>query len=63
MVILPGLGNSGADYDDLVVDLGSHGINAHTVPVERYDWLRNAAGLRYLEYWQGKLAPRPTVDW
>lgn len=24
---------------------------------------RNAAGLRYKEYWSGNLAPRPTVDW
>ena len=25
--------------------------------------LRNAAGLRQLEYWTGKLQPRPVVDW
>lgn len=31
--------------------------------VTRPDWLRNAAGLRQLEYWTGKLEPRPTVDW
>jgi hypothetical protein len=31
--------------------------------VTRLDWLRNAAGLRQVEYWTGKLQPRPTVDW
>lgn len=31
--------------------------------VTRLDWLRNAAGLRQIEYWTGKLQPRPTVDW
>jgi hypothetical protein len=31
--------------------------------VTRLDWLRNAAGLRQVEYWTGKLEPRPTVDW
>ena len=24
---------------------------------------RNAAGLRYPEYWSGRLTPRPTVNW
>ena len=31
--------------------------------VIRPDWLRNAAGLTSLSYWQGTLEPRPTVDW
>ncbi len=31
--------------------------------VTRPDWLRNAAGLRQIEYWTGTLEPRPTVDW
>lgn len=34
-----------------------------TARVSRPDWLRNAAGLRYVNYWRGTLQPRPTVNW
>lgn len=63
VVILPGLGNASNDYDDLVEDLEASGLTTKVVPVQRYDWLRNAAGLRDVKYWQGMLTPRPTVDW
>lgn len=62
-MILPGLGNSAQDYNDLMEDLEGLGLSARVVPVQRYDWLRNAAGLRDIKYWQGTLSPRPTVDW
>lgn len=63
VVVLPGLGNASGDYSQLMEDLEGMGLRASAVPVQRYDWLRNAAGLRDPKYWQGKLAPRPTVDW
>jgi hypothetical protein len=70
-VILPGLGNSGADYDELVADLlqkaGEKGEEASlyvtTVDVARIDWLRNAAGVLDGNYWRGTLQPRPFIDW
>lgn len=62
-MVLPGLGNAANDYDELVEDLEDMGLRTQVVPVQRYDWLRNAAGLRDPKYWEGTLAPRPTVDW
>ncbi|KAG2496478.1 hypothetical protein HYH03_005304 [Edaphochlamys debaryana] len=32
-------------------------------PVSRLDWSRNAAALTDPSWWQGKLKPRPAVDW
>lgn len=63
MVILPGLGNNSKDYAALVEQLQQRGLHVEVAPVNRLDWARNAAGLRYPEYWQGNLKPRPTVDW
>ena len=63
VVILPGLGNCSEDYDDFASELESRGFSATVAKVIRPDWLRNAAGLTSLSYWQGTLEPRPTVDW
>lgn len=63
VVILPGLGNSSEDYAEFVLELESRGFSATVAKVIRPDWLRNAAGLTSLSYWQGTLEPRPTVDW
>jgi pimeloyl-ACP methyl ester carboxylesterase len=65
VVILPGLGNNAADYDDLVCQLiENYGHPAVEVAsVTRLDWLRNARGLTDPNYWRGTLSPRPTVDW
>lgn len=62
-MVLPGLGNAAQDYSDLVEDLENMGLRTSVVPVQRHDWLRNAAGLRDPKYWQGTFAPRPTVNW
>eukprot|EP01023_Acetabularia_acetabulum_P004235 TRINITY_DN11768_c0_g1_i1.p1 TRINITY_DN11768_c0_g1~~TRINITY_DN11768_c0_g1_i1.p1 ORF type:complete len:303 (-),score=41.95 TRINITY_DN11768_c0_g1_i1:160-1068(-) len=64
VVILPGLGNNSQDYQQFCELLQTRiDGSVHTVPVERWDWLRNAAGLRYGSYWQGTLTPQPTVNW
>jgi predicted alpha/beta hydrolase len=63
VVVLPGLGNNSKDYAGLAEQLQQRGLHVEVAPVARLDWARNAAGLRYREYWQGTLAPRPTVDW
>lgn len=43
--------------------LEERGLHVQTAAVTRADWLRNAAGLRQIEYWKGTLQPRPVVDW
>ena len=64
VVILPGLGNSSADYSKFSELLeGKYGCDVEVAPVARLDWGRNAAGLTDVRYWQGNLPPRPTVDW
>ena len=63
VVILPGLGNCSEDYDEFAAELETRGFSATVAKVIRPDWLRNAAGLTSLAYWQGTLEPRPTVDW
>ena len=63
VVVLPGLGNCTEDYDAFAAELESRGFSATVATVGRPDWLRNAAGLTQLAYWQGTLEPRPTVDW
>jgi pimeloyl-ACP methyl ester carboxylesterase len=63
-VILPGLGNSAADYykfAELLQD--EYECDVEVADVARVDWLRNAAGLTDVRYWKGTLPPRPTVDW
>eukprot|EP00884_Botryococcus_braunii_P005659 jgi/Botrbrau1/15094/Bobra.0255s0007.1 len=63
VVILPGLGNSEADYAPLATALKSRGLAADIAAVRRIDWLRNALGLADINYWKGTLKPRPVVDW
>ncbi|CAM6091520.1 unnamed protein product [Calypogeia fissa] len=62
-VILPGLGNSSADYDVLVQSLEAMEVPCTVVQVARVDWLRNAAGLLDGDYWRGRLRPRPVLNW
>ena len=53
VIILPGLGNCAADYDDLVANLvekatqetSDSPLRVSVLPVARIDWLRNALGL------------------
>ena len=63
VLILPGLGNSKADYSDLADALRERDFEPVVADVARVDWLRNAAGLTDMAYWKGTLKPRPTVDW
>ena len=65
VVILPGLGNNSKDYAQLAGLLqqqraGGGRLHVEVAGVERLDWGRNAAGLRYGDYWKGTLKPRPT---
>lgn len=64
VVILPGLGNNSADYDELKDLLHQeYDFNVQVTDVSRLDWARNAKGLLDSNYWKGTLSPRPTVDW
>jgi len=63
VVILPGLANSADDYADMSECLAKRGFTVSTVPIERQDWLRNAAGVADIRWWQGVLEPRPVLDW
>lgn len=64
VIILPGLGNNAADYDNLAEILRTdHNLHVEVAPVSRLDWARNASGLLDTAYWRGTLKPRPTVDW
>ena len=63
MLVLPGLGNSAADYADLAAKLRARGLAVAVAPVERYDWARNALALADPNWWRGTLKPRPAVDW
>lgn len=64
VVILPGLGNNAADYEDLKYLLTrEYEYNVQVTDVSRLDWARNALGLLDSNYWSGTLNPRPTVDW
>ncbi|KAK9827302.1 hypothetical protein WJX81_002605 [Elliptochloris bilobata] len=63
VVLLPGLGNSAADYNALAASLKERGLIVETAEVSRLDWARNAAGLTDVNWWRGTLSPRPTVDW
>lgn len=63
VLLLPGLGNSAGDYGGLKTKLEERGFVVEVAPVQRIDWLRNAAGLKDSRYWRGTLQPRPTVDW
>lgn len=62
--MLPGLGNSSADYHAFAELLQEkYNCDVEIAQVARIDWARNAAGLTDPNYWQGTLSPRPTVDW
>jgi predicted dienelactone hydrolase len=63
VVILPGLGNSAADYADLADSLRARGLAVRVADVARLDWGRNALALRDPAWWRGALKPRPAVDW
>eukprot|EP00892_Ulva_mutabilis_P010479 jgi/Ulvmu1/7803/UM004_0032.1 len=64
VVMLPGLGNSSADYGKFAEVLqDKYNCDVEIAEVARIDWARNAAGLTDARYWQGTLSPRPTVDW
>lgn len=64
VVLLPGLGNSSADYHKFAELLQEkYSCDVEIAQVSRIDWARNAAGLTDPKYWQGTLSPRPTVDW
>lgn len=63
VLLLPGLGNNAADYDDLAARLRSMGMAVQVAPVARIDWSRNALALTDINWWRGTLKPRPAVDW
>lgn len=63
VLILPGLGNNAADYNDLADLLRGRGLAVATAGVARPDWSRNAAALTDGDWWRGTLKPRPAVDW
>jgi hypothetical protein len=63
VLILPGLGNNSADYDDLAAKLRAMGAAVEVASVSRPDWSRNAAALTDGNWWRGTLKPRPAVDW
>ncbi|KAH7387755.1 hypothetical protein KP509_16G039500 [Ceratopteris richardii] len=63
VVILPGLGNNTADYNELKASLMERGLSVTVAQVSRPDWLRNALGLLDRNYWSGTLSPRPVLDW
>jgi pimeloyl-ACP methyl ester carboxylesterase len=64
ILILPGLGNCTEDYTSLKASLEARGARrVEVLPVQRIDWLRNAAGLLDPAYWKGTLQPRPILDW
>ena len=58
VLVLPGLGNSAADYADLAAKLRARGLAVAVAPVERYDWARNALALADPNWWRGTLKPR-----
>ena len=63
VVVCPGLGNAGTDYDAFAALLRARGHGATIADVRRVDWLRNAAGAATPAYWRGTLRPKPTVNW
>jgi len=62
-IVLPGLGNAAGDYAPLRELLEARGHPTKVLDVKRYDWARNALGLRDPAWWRGVLEPRPVVDW
>ncbi|MEW5306959.1 MAG: hypothetical protein WDW36_009386 [Sanguina aurantia] len=63
VIILPGLGNNSADYTTLAAKLEAEGLVVTVAQVSRIDWSRNAAALGEKSWWEGRLNPRPAVDW
>lgn len=64
VVILPGLGNSFADYAALsqrLEDLGHSHVS--TVPIQRWQWGLNARAFFTAAYWKCELTPSPILDW
>ena len=64
IIILPGLGNCAADYDELKAGLMDRGARrVEVLPIARLDWFRNVAGFADPAYWRGELEPRPILNW
>lgn len=64
VLILPGLGNSSADYVSLASRLVERGHSAVSVaPVARWKWSLNARGFFTSDYWRGTLKPQQVLDW
>lgn len=64
VLILPGLGNSSADYTALASRLVERGHAAVSVaPVARWKWSLNARGFLTADYWRGTLKPKQVLDW
>lgn len=64
VLILPGLGNSSADYVSLASRLVERGHTAVSIaPVARWKWSLNARGFFTADYWRGTLKPQQVLDW
>ncbi|KAK4537009.1 hypothetical protein CDCA_CDCA10G3034 [Cyanidium caldarium] len=59
-LVLPGLGNSAADYVALLPQLPT---GSRCLSVARYDWARNVPTLFTQSYWRGKLEPWQIMPW
>lgn len=64
VLILPGLGNASADYNELSQKLIARGHKAvATVPMRRWQWGQNAKGFLKKNYWNATLTPELVLDW
>ena len=64
VLILPGLGNSSADYASLASSLAERGHAAVSIaPVARWKWSLNARGFFTSDYWKGTLRPDQVLKW
>lgn len=64
VLILPGLGNSTADYASLASNLVARGHAAVSIaPVARWKWSLNARGFFTSDYWKGTLRPEQVLKW
>lgn len=64
VLILPGLGNASADYEELCQKLIDRGHKAvSTVPIRRWQWGQNAKGFLKKNYWNATLTPELVLDW
>lgn len=63
VLILPGLGNSSADYTKLASQLAARGHTASVVPIARWQWSLNARGFFTRDYWRATLRPNQVLNW